>query len=340
MSLEPIQWLLERMAEQAFASFRSWESFAAALRTVPGLFVDFTHGFAWPYLLSSLLLAWCIFVTARLKGDPAVSFREFAFPGRLYRHPSATLDFRFVAVDILLYALLYVPILTGINLLAIKAIGAALSGVAAWEPPRTWTPVGAVGAAFLFLLLHDFISYCAHALYHHVPALWAFHEVHHSAEVLTPATAYRVHPVELIGVAILNAPVIGLAAWLYQNLAGPPVQLATVFGLSIIGLLGGHLRHSHILFSFGPTVSRIVLSPAQHVIHHSTDPAHWNKNLGIKFAIWDYLFGTLYVPKPGETVRVGLPDMGRQKFSSVPGLYLLPFARAMAGIPGGRRRGA
>ena len=33
---------------------------------------------------------------------------------------------------------------------------------------------------------------------HRVPALWEFHKVHHSAEVLTPLTEWRQHPLELM----------------------------------------------------------------------------------------------------------------------------------------------
>src|SRR4029453_5732873 len=34
-----------------------------------------------------------------------------------------------------------------------------------------------------------------HWLSHKVPLLWEFHKVHHNAEVLTPLTNFRVHPV-------------------------------------------------------------------------------------------------------------------------------------------------
>src|ERR1039458_8498353 len=43
-------------------------------------------------------------------------------------------------------------------------------------------------------------------LFHAIPALWEFHKVHHSAEVLTPLTEMRTHPVEII--AFMN--IIGL----------------------------------------------------------------------------------------------------------------------------------
>ena len=34
-----------------------------------------------------------------------------------------------------------------------------------------------------------------HWLSHKVPLLWEFHKVHHNAEVLTPLTNFRLHPV-------------------------------------------------------------------------------------------------------------------------------------------------
>ncbi|HJT21523.1 MAG TPA: sterol desaturase family protein [Nitrospira sp.] len=337
---ESIQWFFQRAAEYSLASFSSWESFTAALTKVPRIFTDFSHGFAWPYLLSSLVVVWVLFVLTKRSGRMhAVSFREFAFPGRLYRHPSTRLDCRFVAIDIVLFFLLYVPIITGINLFGCKIMSALIVGSMSWEPPNTLSPASAVGAAIGFLMLGDLINYCTHVCFHRVPMLWSIHRIHHSAEVLTPVTAYRVHPLELIGFALCNAPAIGLASVFYQNIVGPPLQVATIFGISIIGLVGSHLRHSHILFSFGPRLSRIVLSPAQHVIHHSIDAKHWNKNFGVKFAFWDSLFGTLYVPSGNEPVTVGLQEPEVDKFRTVGDLYLRPFRDIFADrtLPAERR---
>ena len=330
MEYDTIIWLWERVIEHAFASFSSWESFRSALGKVPGVFTDFSHGLAWPYLLSSLLITWILFLLARWNGrTEAASFREFAFPGDLYRHPSTVLDYRFLAIDIVMNFLLYVPIMAGISLLGCKVMRAIIFGLSSWEPPTTLSPLWAIGAAIVFLLLHDFVTYGVHVLFHKVPILWSFHQVHHSAEVLTPATAYRVHPVEIIIGAVFHAPVVGLAVVFYQNLVGPAMQVASIFGVSIIGLLGSHLRHSHILFSFGPFLSRMVLSPAQHVIHHSIDPRHWNKNFGLMLAIWDAMFGTLYVPKRAEFIRVGLVNADPQEFSTVLRLYVAPFVKML-----------
>ena len=60
-----------------------------------------------------------------------------------------------------------------------------------------------------------------------------------------------------------------------------------------------HLQHSHMWIAFRGWLGRIFISPAHHQVHHSTNPTHFNKNLGSCLAIWDWLFGTLYVPSRG-----------------------------------------
>ena len=41
------------------------------------------------------------------------------------------------------------------------------------------------------LLCYDFVFFITHYTMHKVPALWAIHKVHHSAEVLTPLTGAK-----------------------------------------------------------------------------------------------------------------------------------------------------
>jgi sterol desaturase/sphingolipid hydroxylase (fatty acid hydroxylase superfamily) len=345
MVIEGIQWFLDRAAEVAFASFLSWSNFTDAIGKVPRVFNDFSNGLAWPYLLSSLALAWVIYVLAKRRGNiSAASFREFAFPARLYRHPSTRLDWRFATIDLCFTFLLYVPIMTGVGLLGVKAMSAVLVGLLSWEPPRNLSPIAIIAAAMGFLILHDFINYWAHVLFHKVPLLWSFHQVHHSAEVLTPAAAYRIHPVEIISFAVLQAPAVGLSAFFYENILGRDQQITMIFGVSIVGfvlaLLGTHLRHSHIWMSYGPVLNRLFMSPAHHQIHHSIDPRHWNKNFSVKLAVWDALFGTLYVPREPETLQVGLPDADSRDFTTVRKLYFLPFEKVGRGLLslGQRRR--
>jgi sterol desaturase/sphingolipid hydroxylase (fatty acid hydroxylase superfamily) len=51
-----------------------------------------------------------------------------------------------------------------------------------------------------------------------------------------------------------------------------------------------------------------VHSPAHHQIHHSTDPRHFDRNLGYALSIWDWAFGTLWVPERRGRVRLGCDE--------------------------------
>ena len=105
-----------------------------------------------------------------------------------------------------------------------------------------------------------------------------------------------------------------------------------MFGVSVIQFVffsfAFPLRHSHIWLSYGPVLSWIFISPAQHQIHHGTDPKHWDENFGFILIVWDAVFGALFVPKARETLRLGVPNADPRDFSSVPRLYFLPFAKA------------
>lgn len=335
MPTDKIQWFIERAVEEIFSAFLSWDNFKQALAHVPKVFVNLSNGLAWPYLLSSVILAWGIYHAAKRNGAiQTASFREFAFPASLYRHPSTKLDFRFMAVDMLVTFLFSVPVFSAFGLLANKILSVVVVDRLGWEPPHTLSPTSIFSLSVGFLVLTDFVNYWAHVWFHRSPTLWAFHEVHHSAEVLTPAAAYRVHPIENLIIVMLQAPVAGLSALCFRHILGPDREFMMIFGVSIIGfiyaLLGTHLRHSHIWFSYGPWLNRLIMCPAHHQIHHSVDPRHWNRNFGVKFTVWDAWFGTLYQPGKPETLRVGLPGAGLREFSTVRQLYFVPFRKALA----------
>ena len=120
--------------------------------------------------------------------------------------------------------------------------------------------------------------------------------------------------------------VLGLAAYL----TGQPVQGFTVLGVNVLVLLfsvaGSHLRHSHVWLSYG-ALDRFFVSPAMHQIHHSCAPQHLDKNLGGMLTIWDRLAGTLYLPREGEALPLGLYREEHREYKSVLRLYLLPFAK-------------
>lgn len=173
------------------------------------------------------------------------------------------------------------------------------------------TPLTVLATVFMTLAL-DFALFAAHWLLHHVPFLWPFHAVHHSAKTMTPFTGYRQHPVDTLLNGVSIGIFVGLALGILRVFFGPKVPFVGIGGQTILVLifylLGYHLRHSHIWLDYGPRLSRLLISPAQHQIHHSIEKKHHDKNLGYMLAIWDNLFGSLYIPNQREKLIFGIPD--------------------------------
>jgi len=332
MVIDAVRWFLERVAEYSLSAVSSWDHFTTAIGEIGGTFTRLTSGLAWPYLFASVTIAGVAYGLSRACEAPfASTFRAFLFPRHVYAHSSALLDYRFYLVSVLLNVLLFFPVLAGLSVLIGKMAKVLLTGYLAWTPPATLPAHTLFAAALGFYLLHDFMNYWGHVLFHKVPFLWAFHQVHHSAEVLTPISAYRAHPVEFFVTAILRAPVIGLAFVFYENIPAQDVAATMIFGVGLIGfvygLSGFHLQHSHLPISYGPLLNRVVMSPIVHQTHHSLDPRHHDKNFGVKFALWDWMFGTLCVPARHERLQFGLVGANKNDFSTVGKLYVGPFQR-------------
>ena len=152
----------------------------------------------------------------------------------------------------------------------------------------------------VLFLAYEIGYWVDHWLKHRVPLLWSFHRLHHTAEVLTPLTNFRNHPIDSIVFGYMLAVFIGGAsgvlAWLFDG----NVHSYSVDGKNILFIIFlwtiGHLQHSQLWIPFSGRWGRIVLSPAHHQIHHSNDPRHYNRNFGSVLAIWDNFFGTLEIP--------------------------------------------
>ena len=64
----------------------------------------------------------------------------------------------------------------------------------------------------------------------------------------------------------------------------------------IFFLFGANLRHPHVKQKYPHFLEYLFISPYQHQIHHSSNTAHFNKNMGSDLA-WDWFFGTLVLSK-------------------------------------------
>lgn len=284
--------------------------------------------FHWVLLLVPLAVA-ALFLLLWARLAPGAVASEL-FTRRVWWHPSARLDYRFYIVNRLLLAHLGLgaAVLWAIGTLgAAEGVQAALRatvGAVEQRPASGWALLGYTVAIFVAF---DFGRFFAHWLMHRIPALWQFHKVHHAAEVLTPVTGSRAHPVEvmldLFMRLLMSALVTGAFAYVYTG-----VTELTILGFNaavfVVFYLLHHLQHSHIPLHFGPVLSRWWVSPLMHQVHHSRERQHWDRNMGFGLAVWDRLFGTLYVPRADERFRLGLPE-GSGRFDTVWRLYAEPF---------------
>lgn len=232
----------------------------------------------------------------------------------VWLHRSARLDYKLYLVNMPLMAFVLGFFIVG-EAFWIEVFGrtlAAASGPAAPAAEASWPLI--VVLSLVQLLALDLGYWLGHAAMHGSELLWQFHKLHHSAEVMTPATEYRQHPVELVLMPSMMALTTGLAYALTGQWFGAVAAARGAAGFNLVAgihiLTFHHLRHSHIDMPFTGTMGVIFHSPAHHRIHHSDNPAHFNRNLGYVLSIWDWMAGTLHIPRPGERPTLGVGAEG------------------------------
>ena len=141
----------------------------------------------------------------------------------------------------------------------------------------------------MLFLAYELGYWLNHYLSHRIAFLWEFHKVHHTATVLTPLTNFRVHPVYMCIFLNILSLFTGLANGVGDYLFG---QSPGQYGVNETNLilvffiyLYVHLQHTQLWIPFTGWLGRVFMSPAHHQIHHSSDPAHFNKNMGSCLAL-------------------------------------------------------
>ena len=163
-----------------------------------------------------------------------------------------------------------------------------------WLNANMFANVPSIIIIILFTSFHfifdDFTKFFVHRCMHKWHILWALHKVHHSATSLTPMTVFRTHPLEAVIFSFRGALTQAITISSFIFLFGKNVDLLTVLGANIFAfifnILGSNLRHSHIGIKYWKWLEFIVISPAQHQVHHSISKKHYDKNFGVAFAFW------------------------------------------------------
>ncbi len=89
------------------------------------------------------------------------------------------------------------------------------------------------------------------------------------------------------------------------NLLAPSASLSTQL-LTIGACVGAGV----IVLS--PIMKKLFNSPEMHIWHHAyniPEERRYGVNFGLSLVIWDYLFGTAYIPENGRDIRLGFPGV-------------------------------
>ena len=145
------------------------------------------------------------------------------------------------------------------------------------------------------LVIADLTQYTTHRMFHAVPWLWRFHQVHHSSVCLDWLAASRLHLADIVvtrAVGFIPVYVLGFAT-------------APTYAYLIFVSFQAIWIHANVRFLFGP-LRYLLATPQYHHWHHAAESAAVDKNFAVHLPVIDWVFGTYYLPGDRWPVRYGL----------------------------------
>jgi len=287
--------------------------------------VSINNNFYIAYILSFIGLAY--FSYSKYYKTERSAFFKFLFPKEIYTHKSAIVDYYIYFINLFISPVLaFVEV--GVQTYIATSLGRFLIGLNAGRPiiEGDWSTTTYLSFIVGFTMVSDFSVYLIHRFHHQSKVFWPIHALHHSAEVMTPFTLFRKHPLwnSLAGLVSKIFTGIFQGIFLFVFYGNPSFEI--LFGLNTIHVIynffGSNLRHSHVWLSWGKPLSYVFISPAMHQVHH--DPIRMTKNYGEIFAIWDWLWGSLYIPEQKEEFAIGIGVDQENPHSTVAKAYYVP----------------
>lgn len=190
--------------------------------------------------------------------------------------------------------------------------------------PRLGLPAWA--EVLLAVALMDYTLYVWHVLTHKVPLLARFHRVHHADLDMDAATAVRFH----FGEMLLSVP------WRAAQIAligTAPLSLSAWTTLTTMAILFHH-SNSRLPLRLERRLSRLIVTPRMHGIHHSIVEDETDANWSTIFSWPDRLHGTARLNVPQDAVTIGLPVIRDPSRLTLPKLLAMPLS---AGAPARER---
>lgn len=148
------------------------------------------------------------------------------------------------------------------------------------------------GQVLLYLVGTEFVLYWIHRAFHSAK-LWRFHAVHHSTVDLEWVSASRFHPVNLLMGTILVDVIVLLSGFT------PDVFVV----MAPFNIVTSGWVHANLNWTLGP-LKYVISGPVFHRWHHDKDAL--GKNFASTLSIFDWMFGTFYMPEGKLPENYGL----------------------------------
>lgn len=205
------------------------------------------------------------------------------------------------------------PINIGLSLAIVLPVSYFAAQNVLWERPG-WLS-GVLGLAFDIILL-DLFLFWWHRAVHELPFFWRLHEVHHLDEYLDTTSAIRFHFGEIFFGTFIRAVAIIFFA----------LPFSSVVLFETLVLIFTFFHHSNIALPshLEKTLSKIIVTPSIHWVHHHAIRKDTDSNYGTIFSFWDRLFRTKSQTIRFRTMKIGVEC---EKDTDFFHLVIKPFVR-------------
>jgi sterol desaturase/sphingolipid hydroxylase (fatty acid hydroxylase superfamily) len=184
-------------------------------------------------------------------------------------------------------------------------------GLVKWLRLPLWLEVCAA------VVLMDYTLYLWHVLTHRVPVLWRFHAVHHIDLDLDASTAVRFH----FGELVLSAP------WRVAQIIviGTSPLALSVWQTGLLASILFHHSNLALPVDIERRLSRVIVTPRMHGIHHSVRPSETESNWSSGLSVWDRLHRTLRLNVSQRSVVAGVVGFQSVDRVDLMKMLILPF---------------
>jgi sterol desaturase/sphingolipid hydroxylase (fatty acid hydroxylase superfamily) len=190
----------------------------------------------------------------------------------------------------------------------------AINHGVSWRSDWQGTWFGSWGGLLLDVLVLDLWIYWWHRANHRISLLWRFHRVHHLDQWLDVTSSVRFHFGEVILSALIRAIVIVCL--------GIPLLSVIIFETLVLINAGFHHSNIRITTRLEQTLSKLIITPSIHWMHHHVVQQDTDSNYGVLFIFWDRLFGSQSMNKRTADMEIGLEN---SKDMSLFQLIISPF---------------